>query len=75
MHGLSREDRGAFKQYSEKQSSLIITHQFYLCYIFYECIVKNYCVKCEILGWEFLELKCQLYQAKLKYQLKSWNLE
>ena len=34
MHGLSREDRGAFKQYSEKQSPLTITHHF-ICAIFF----------------------------------------
>jgi len=49
------------------------THSlFFICVIFScECIKKNYCLKCVTLGGEFLELKCQLYQAKLRYQLKS----
>ena len=76
MHGREKvKKKSEHSSVIAKQNSQ--THSLFLFVLFFscECIEKNYCVKCEILGWEFLELKYQLYQIKLRCQLKSWNLE
>ena len=74
-HGSSGKWWRSRKIAHRKASHIIFIPQFFLCY-FWEYIEKK--LLCKVWNYwvrSFLELKCQLYQTKLRYQLKSWNLE